>query len=172
MAEESKKYLFQAGDESTVILHEWWKGLEHDRGERAALRRAKSPAEVVFSPTYHQLLHQLQQKDYTVYREALAVVAGLSAHVKEDTGSARSLAEQMASPKSSGSGARISGLRFRRLLAIEQREELYPLMIRVIRLLDKKVNLVSMANSVYYWGNERTRKNWAYDYYKTAPAEK
>ncbi|MDI6782176.1 MAG: type I-E CRISPR-associated protein Cse2/CasB, partial [bacterium] len=70
-------------NEFAAILYEWWNGLEHNRGERAALRRAKSPAEVVFSPAYHQLLHQLQQKGYTVYCEALAAVAGLAAHVKE-----------------------------------------------------------------------------------------
>lgn len=170
MAGESKKYPFQRGDdESTTILYEWWKGLEHDKGERAALRRARNPSEVVFSPACHRLLHQFQQKNYTVYREALAAVAGLAAHVKETVGG--SLAEQMASPRSSGGGARVSGLRFRRLLAIDTREELYPLMIRVIRLLDGRVNVANLAQSVYWW-NEKTRKQWAYDYYKTAPAEK
>lgn len=171
MPEESKKYLFQAGGDSAATLLSWWKGLGHDRGERAALRRASSPTEVVFSPAYHRLLSQLQQEGYTVYREALAVMTGLTAHVKEDTGPDKSLAQQMASLRSSGSGAKVSGLRFRRLLAVNQREELYPLMIRVIRLLDGRVNLVSLANAVYWW-NERTRKDWAYDYYKTAPAEK
>jgi len=171
MTEKSKKYLFGAGDDSASTLLSWWKGLEHDRGERAILRRAKTPTEVVFSPAYHWLLGQLQQEGYKVNRESLAVAAGLAAHVKEDN-EIKNMAEQMASIKASGSGARVSDLRFRRLLAVNQREELYPLMLRVICLLDGKVNLVSLANAVYWW-NERTRKDWAYDYYKTAPkAEK
>jgi CRISPR system Cascade subunit CasB len=135
------------------------------------MRRASSPTEVVFSPSYHYLLSQLQQQDFKIRRDALAAVAGLAAHIKEDTGQEMTFARQMASPKSQGSGAKVSGLRFRRLLAVSRREELYPLLIRVIRLLDGRVNLSNLANAVYWW-NERTRRQWAYDYYASAPEEK
>lgn len=100
---------------------------------------------------------------------ALASVAGLAAHVKLHVGGA-SMAQQMATAKSSGAGARVSGLRFRRLLAVSDRNELYPLLLRVVRLLDGHVNLVSLANAAFWW-NERTRQEWAYDYYATAPSE-
>ena len=172
MSEDKKKHLFPSGkrdDESYTILVKWWQELENDRGSRALLRRASSSTEVVFSPAYHRLLNQLQQKNYTVYREALAVAAGLAAHVK-DVALDRNLAQQMAA-STDGDKAKVSGLRFRRLLAVEQREELYPLMIRLIRLLDGRVNLMSLANAVYWW-NEKVRKDWAYAYYETAPAEK
>ncbi len=172
MSEDKKKHLFPSGkrdDESYSILVKWWQELENDRGSRASLRRAKNSTEVVFSPTYHRLLNQLQQKDYTVYREALAVAAGLASHVK-DVALDKNLAQQMAA-STDGDRARVSGLRFRRLLAINQREELYPVMIRVIRLLKGEVNLVSLAHSVYWW-NEKIHREWAYDYYETAPAEK
>jgi CRISPR system Cascade subunit CasB len=163
--------MFQSNDESGSVLLAWWKGLESDRGERAFLRRASNIMEVAFSPAYHRLLGRLQEQSGTVNREALAALAGLATHVKTHTDSGGSLAKQMATPKAGGSGARVSGLRFRRLLAVAEREELYPLFIRVIRLLDGNVNLLSLANAVYWW-NEKTRKQWAYDYYSTAPAEK
>lgn len=163
--------MFQPSDKSGSVLISWWKGLESDKGERAALRRAANPTEVVFSPVYHHLLNRLLPLGGPVRREALAAVAGLAAHVKVNAENAVSLALQMATPKSAGSGARVSGLRFRRLLTVSEREELYPLLIRVIRLLDGNVNLLSLANAVYWW-NENTRKQWAYDYYSAAPAEK
>jgi len=170
MPDKATKRLFQTGDDSAIILCSWWKRLEQDRGERAVLRRASSPTEVVFSPAYHHLLGQLQQHEYTVSREALAAVVGLASHIKGDVGTDKSIAQLMASPRAGGGGAKVSGLRFRRLLAVTGRDELYPLLIRVIRLLDGKVNLVSLANSAYWW-NEITRKQWAYDYYATAPTE-
>lgn len=170
MSEKKTKRLFLTGDDSAAILRSWWQWLEQHRGERAVLRRASSPTEVVFSPAYHHLLGQLQQQEYKVKREALAMVAGLAAHVKIDAGTDKSMAQLMASPRPGGTGAKVSGLRFRRLLAVTGRVELYPLLIRVIRLLDSKVNLVSLANSTYWW-NEITRKQWAYDYYATAPTE-
>ena len=169
MTEKTQRWLFQkSDDESSQLLLEWWKNLENNKGERAVLRRAKNPTEVIFSPMYHQLLGALQQAGYNVRREALATVCGLAAYVK-DTGG-EPIAKQMATPKQGSSRVCVSGLRFRRLLAVKEREELYPLMIRIIRLLDKKVNLRSLAQSVYWW-NETTKKQWAFDYYSTAPKE-
>jgi len=163
--------MFQSGDEVSSILLSWWKGLEHDKGERAFMKRTSSPAEVVFSPAYHRLLSQLQRDGRHINREAVAAVAGLSTHVKAHIDHDVSLARQMAAPKSMSGDARVSGLRFRRLLAVSGRSELYPLMIRLIRLLGGQVNLVSLANAVYWW-NEKTKTQWAYDYYATAPSEK
>jgi CRISPR system Cascade subunit CasB len=84
--------------------------------------------------------------------------------------SGASIAQQMATAKSPGAGARVSGLRFRRLLAVSDREVLYTLLIRVVRLLDGRVNLASLANAAFWW-NERTKRDWAYDYYAAAPSE-
>ena len=166
------KSIFIAGDGSSNLLLSWWKGLDQDRGERSSLRRAASPAEVVFCASFHQLLTQMRAHGYALGptdASALAAVAGLATHVKFHVGEI-SLAQQMATPKSRGGGARVSGLRFRRLLAISNRDELYPMMIRIIRLLDGSVNLVSLANAVFWW-NEKTKKEWAYSYYETAPTE-
>jgi CRISPR system Cascade subunit CasB len=172
MSERTTGQLFTAGDESSGLLLTWWKELDHDRGERAHLRRAARPADVVLCPSFHRLLGQLRQAGYPIGAggaDQIATVAGLSAHVRIHDGKL-SVAQQLAKPKSAGTGARVSGLRFRRLLAVSDRHQMYPLLVRAVRLLDGSVNLVSLANAAYWW-NERTKKSWAYDYYATAPSE-
>jgi len=132
----------------------WWDTLEKERGERAELRRAHNITEVAFSPAYHRLYKELPQAD----KEKLACVAGICAHVKEN--SEAFFAKQMAEGNK-------SDLRFRRLLAIENREELYHAMIRIVRLLGGTVNVCDLAKTIYWW-NENTKKRLAYDYYANA----
>lgn len=160
---ESRRFekLFDPDDESGKVLFEWWKGLEDNRGDRAQLRRARNPAEVVFVPMYHRLYHQLRLAD----REALACVAGLCAHVKASD-VAKTIAERMAD--GSNDKAKVSGLRFRRLLKIDDRDEFYNAMRRIIQLLESVVNIYSLAQTVYWW-NQRTKKQLAYEYYENAP---
>jgi CRISPR system Cascade subunit CasB len=79
------------------------------------------------------------------------------------------LAEQMATGKTDGS-ARVSGLRFRRLLKVKEADGLFSALGRVVALLGGAVNLQSLANSVYFW-NDRTRKQWAFEYYTKSPSE-
>jgi CRISPR system Cascade subunit CasB len=159
---------FEPGTETAETLVQWWKGLEHDRGERAALRRCRSLTEVAFVPSFHRLLRALSQHA-RVDSERLALVTGLAAHVK-GLNPGTGIAVQMAQTKPGGSSVAVSGLRFRRLLKIQTREELFPAMVRVIALLGGTVNLVSLATSAYDW-SEWTRKQWAFDYYSTAPTE-
>ncbi len=162
------KYLKFEEPQASVILLEWWKGLDKDRGERAALRRCRSLTEVAFVPSFHHLLRKLSQCN-TVNAEGLALVAGLVAHVKSNN-PGTGIAVQMAKSKKPGGSAALSGLRFRRLLKIQTKEELYPALVRVIALLGGTVNLASLAKNAYEW-NDWTRKQWAFDYYSTAPAE-
>ncbi len=172
MTAPSMSRMFTEGDESSALLIAWWEALDEDRGGRANLRRAAAPSEVAFESSFHKLLGGLRRQGYSVGTDgamALAAVAGLAAHVKSHIGGA-SIAQQMAMPRSAGAGARVSGLRFRRLLAVSDREELYPLLLRVVRILDGHVNLVSLANATFWW-NERTKKDWAYGYYAAAPSE-
>ncbi|MEW6220899.1 MAG: type I-E CRISPR-associated protein Cse2/CasB [Thermodesulfobacteriota bacterium] len=169
---EAAKRPFTGDDYPSEVLLVWWHELGKNRGAAATLRRATDPGAVAFSPAFHRLLDGLRAAGCPLGpREAdrLAAVAGLAAHVKSHTPGA-SLAQQMAAAKAPGSGARVSGLRFRRLLAVAERDELYPLLIRVIRQLGGAVNLVSLANAVFWW-NERTRTTWAYEYYAACPSE-
>ena len=76
----------------------------------------------------------------------------------------------MAEGKGQGSDtkAKVSGLRFRRLLRIDDRDELYNAMRRMIQMLGGVVNIYSLAHAVYWW-NQRTKKQLAYEYYEHAP---
>jgi len=149
-------------------LQRWWQSLEEARGDRAKLRRCRELVSVVFIPSYYRLRSVLLPLG-RVDDEALAAVAGILAHVKNHV-PGRAFAEQMAQPKGRGASARVSGLRFRRLLQFQNHNELYPALIRAVRLLDGAVNLHSLASSTYWW-NDSVRKQWAYDYYGTAPTE-
>jgi CRISPR system Cascade subunit CasB len=163
----STKYLkFVKDSEEMQALDSWWLSLNDNRGERAELRRCSTLAEVAFTPAYHRLRLAVDKFGSANY-DALALVAGLAARVKCDVAD-NTLAEQMATGKAEG--ARVSGLRFRRLLKITDGEELFTAMGRVIVLLGGSINLQSLANSIYFW-NDKTRKQWAFEYYTKSPSE-
>ena len=149
-------------------LDAWWRSLDDNRGDRAELRRCGTLAEVVFTPAYHRL-RQSVCRSGAVHDDGLALVAGLVARVKNNAMD-HTVAGQMATGKSDGS-ARVSGLRFRRLLKVKEREEFFTAMGRVIALLGGTVNLQSLAKSAYFW-NDITRKQWAFEYYSHALSEK
>lgn len=164
----STTYLkFEHDSPETRVLAAWWLTLNENLGERAELRRCSTLAEVAFTPVYHRLRLAVV-KHGSVNLDALALVAGLAARVKSNV-PGNTLAEQMATGKSDGS-ARVSGLRFRRLLKIKEREELFTAMGRVVALLGGGVNLQSLTNNLYFW-NDRTRKQWAFEYYSKSPSE-
>ncbi|MBN2180151.1 MAG: type I-E CRISPR-associated protein Cse2/CasB [Deltaproteobacteria bacterium] len=165
---EGKYLRFSKDSPESKALLEWWRGLENNRGDRAALRRCRSLTEVVFVPSYHRLRQELLHFG-NVDSEGLAITVALAAQVKADN-SEHTLAQQMALPKAGGS-AKVSGLRFRRLLKIQRREDMYHAMIRIMALLGSSLNLISLAESVYWW-NDLTRKKWAFEYYTNAPSEK
>lgn len=153
-------------------LSEWWDELEKKyRGERAVLRRCGTLTEVAFSPAYHRLRRALMNIG-RVDDNLLSLVAVLSARVKTND-SATSIAKQMATGKADGS-ARVSGLRFRRLLKMKEQDEIFTGMGRIIALLGGTVNLQSLARSLYLWNDKyaEIRKEWALKYYSEAPNEK
>ena len=164
------KYLsFTGNPEARDVLLAWWEGLQENHGDRATLRRCRSNTEVAFVPAYHRLRLTLM-KIGPVSPERLATVAGVLSYVKTRDPK-KGIAQQLATPKDGSSQARVSGLRFRRLLAIEGRDGLYGSMIRIVRLLNGAADIPSLADGLYWW-NERTKNNWAFDYYSEAPDEK
>lgn len=165
---DGKRFSFNDNPELQKALLEWWEALAEARGERAELRRAKTPTEVAFCPAFHHLLHSLRRVAQPL-PSSLAVIAGVLAHVKEPDMHVP-FAAQMATPKPGADRARVSGLRFRRLLKTADREELYQPLIRTVRLLEARVNLLSLADGIYFWG-DNVRKQWAYSYYDKAPSE-
>ncbi len=153
------------GSTDSEILVSWWKGLHADPGGRAGLKRCHDLTEVFFQPAFHELRRRLGASLDNAQSDGLAAVAALLSHVKAESGV--SLAAQMAKPMI-GEKSPMSELRFRRLLQCQTRAELFPLLLRAIRILDGLVNLPSLIESVFYW-NESTRRRWAMDYYSVLP---
>jgi CRISPR system Cascade subunit CasB len=150
---------------ATDILIRWWQGLENDKGTRAELRRCDRPEAVMLHPAYARLYGQLATHlaGQWNWEWRLGAVVGLLAHVRHTSNT--TLARQMG-----GSDPDVSELRFRRLLQCKP-EELYPRMIRILRMLGNSANLSDLINSVFYW-NDRIRKRWALDYFAITPEQK
>lgn len=179
---EIDKYPFpqgKPGHPSFVLLHDWWQQLEHDKGERAVLRRAASLTEVMLSPAYMRLLRSLRGSEYRISNHNLplskiAAIAGLAARVKPPQIEAK-LAKHMGMPKPGGTTPAFSELRLRRILACDDIEELFTLLRRALVLLDDKANLADLAAIVWNWTplDEKRpydpRRQLAYDYYEAAP---
>jgi CRISPR system Cascade subunit CasB len=164
------KLTFVNNSELHDALVDWWNSLDETRGDRAALRRCRNTVEVAFVPSFHRLRWNLYNLGWNyVNTESLAVIAGVLSHVKSNDESDH-IAAQMGKPKKEGSSAPVHGLRFRRFLKVEEREDLLKQMVRIVRLLDGNVNIPSLADSIYWW-NDYTRKEWAYKYYDKAPNE-
>lgn len=147
----------------------WWAVLKspHSSGNRAMLRRSKSPNEVVMQSAYYALLESvLELEGIDTLRKTvpyrLPLIAGLLAHVKED--SKCPVAKAMGMKGKGSDRPAISDLRFRRILRTEDGAELYITMIRVIKMLDYKVDVRDLITSLFFW-NEQTRKRWASQYY-------
>ncbi len=165
MADKKEK---QQNRPETVLVTEWWESLKVNKGGRAELRRAKNLDEVFFSPTFHLLYRKLSLTGWRT-KEKIALMAGVLAHVETHAGG-MFFAALMASSGKSGAKACVSGLRFRRLLQNKTSEDIYGPMIRIIRLLDKKANILDLAQSLYWW-NDKTRRDWAFAYYEKSPGE-
>lgn len=75
---------------------------------------------------------------------------------------------------STGNKPLLSGLRFRRLLQTKDRDERYRLMLRVIRIIEQQkypLSPLSLAATMYWWEQDKTRQQLAFGYYEVAPAE-
>lgn len=154
-------------DTPEEITLQWWSSLQDRRGDRAELKRSDDLAGIPFVAAYHDLYRRLAGTRWR-HRAQLALVAGVLAYVKSDDPS-RPFAAQMAAPRSGGEGAAVSGLRFRRLIQVEEPDELLPRMSRTVRMLGGRANIRDLARSLYWWRSERTRHNWAFEYYQAAP---
>lgn len=158
-------------------LHNWWQALQEEprrRGERAILKRAQTPDEILLSSAFAGFLQQMPQS----WREPrwlsdLAMVAGLLARVRH---SDKAFATALGSPKKDSGKAAMSELRFQQLQKSRDADEFFRRMIRAIALLDHKVEPISVAESTLLWLKERRfgvdrepskrlAVRWATDYY-------
>ncbi|MCK9342500.1 MAG: type I-E CRISPR-associated protein Cse2/CasB [Massilibacteroides sp.] len=155
--------------ETTRATIAWWKTLGENRGDRAELRRCRSPTEVAFVPAFYRLKTKTPQN---LDPERLAAVAGVLSHLDSllETDGRETIAGFFARPAPGGSTPRISDPRFRRLLRVPDDDytELYPMLTRIIRQVDRKIPqyaVTSLIWGVYRW-DQATKRSWAEAYYE------
>lgn len=148
------------------VLLDWWRELDNHRGDRAALRRASSVDQVLFNPGFHRLWRKLKNSRWT-RTERVALFAALAARVRQHD-PRRSFAAQLGSPPAGREKSALSGLRFRRLIQTRDPSEVLQACSRAVAMCENRVNLLDLAESIYWW-NERVHKQWAFDYYDANP---
>lgn len=148
-------------------LMDWWNKLEDHRGDRAALRRAANIDQVFFNPAFHRLWRSLKGTRWR-REERVALIVALAARVRGHRPD-KPFAAQLGSPPGGREKAALSGLRFRRLLQAREPDDVLQSCSRAIAMCSHNVNLLNLAESLYWWG-DGVRKNWAFDYYDANPS--
>jgi CRISPR system Cascade subunit CasB len=172
-------------------LKRWHHWLDDNRGDRARLRRAERPEDILLTDAFFHFLQKMPeslQEKKPMFTNA--AVAGLLSHVKEDRQvlskgyqpkdkskprNIASFAEQLATPVRSDKSP-MSELRFQQLQKSRTTDDFYHRVLRAIRLLDGKVNIPSLANDIIHWHQEfddqidhkptnRLAVRWATDYF-------
>lgn len=182
MNEEKKPKFFESGHPATDFILEWWGELKMHKGDRAEIRRCKNLSEVELTSAYQRFYWQFlkkfkeDQSNWIPSKEKTALLVALAVYVDENKSHHKSeedeqekidyFAYQISSRKKDEK-PKLSELRFRRLLQIQDREKLFRFLIQVIRLLDRKVNLLDILKMAFYW-NDDTKKSLAYKYYEKA----
>lgn len=169
-------------------IYEWWKSFQPEKnkekvaqdsadkefrntsGDRANLRRARNPDMVAMQCSYLNLYHAIAKEDISDYvkkrlGDRLPLVAGILSHVKENQEESVAIVMGKSPRQNPDGSALVSDLRFRRLMkTYDDDDSLYIMMIRMVRMMECKVNVKDMAESLFFW-NDMTRKRWASRYY-------
>lgn len=175
--EQTQRFYFLKNADNCEKLRSWWVTLDENRGDRARLRRAERPDDILLTEPFFRFLQHMPER--WGKPEALlssAIVAASLSHVKELQDS-ETFATQLALPKQGGKKARISELRFQQLQKSRDPEEFFRRLLRAIRLAESKVNILSLSESILHWMNEyrygvnrepqkRLAVRWATEYYR------
>lgn len=148
--------------------------LEESRGakrkNRAELKHAASPAEVLAHPATHSLYALLcpnaEDGKTGIAPKRLALIAAVLAGVEE--------------PRSGTLPARfgekthelpaLSPLRFQRIIRAGDDWRLAVLLRRALPLVGKRCNVASLGSDLFHWG-EDVRIRWCFDYYRAPPPD-
>jgi len=163
-------------------LQKWHVWLDDNRGDRARLRRADNPEDILLTNAFFNFLDRLPEKWRDENRILTsACIAGAISHIKDEPTKTLTFAQQLATPAEGKSRAPMSELRFQQLQKSPTIDDFYRSIIRSVRLLDRKVNIASLANDIVQWHQEfnkplgRSKPNnrlavrWATDYYTALP---
>lgn len=152
-------------------VRNWWRALsglapnkERNRAALAELRRSADPLDVAFVPAFGDLRRALHAgTDWQIVRAAM--IAYVLAHVREDD--LRPVARALG-PQKGDEGSIMSEARFRRLLQSRESDDLIRRLVRAVKMLKGKANVADLALSIWHW-NDRTRRNWAFQYLNADP---
>lgn len=170
---------FLISDEKQA-LQNWHRWLDDNRGDRARLRRAESPEDILLTDAFFHFLAKMPEHGNLSKPSLIsASIAGALSHVKENA-PLSSFATQLAKPSEGKSKAPMSELRFQQLQKSPTTDDFYRRIIRAIRLLNGHVNIISLANDITHWHREfehqldrhsskRLAVRWATDYYTALP---
>lgn len=177
MSDLAEPRLFETGHPVSNYLLDWWDGLKQNKGDRAELRRCKNFKEIqttsAYQRCYWSMINHFAKEKWKPSKDQMAIIIGLSAHVDDNDTEKKN--DQQESQQhdffgyqiSRGDKPKLSELKFRRLLKIKDRKKLFHFLIQVIRLLEKKVNLLDLLSLAYFWGDQ-AKTNLAYQYYEKA----
>jgi len=173
-------YLRKLDQEDCSALLSWWNWLDDNRGDRAILRRANSPDDVLLTSAFAHFLQKMPSKwsdnKHSLPLTDAAMVAAIIARVKIHDATRTSFAKALASPKEGGSKAAMTELRFQQLQKSRTPEDFFSRLSRAVDLLGRKTNILSLADDTLHWLNEhrfgpsskpmeRLAVRWASDYY-------
>jgi CRISPR system Cascade subunit CasB len=170
-----KNYLKEAEAEQ---LKKWWSWLDDNRADRASLRRADNPDDILLTPAFAHFLQKMPPR-WAASEPAFpitdaAMVAAVISRVKAPA--ENSFAKALALPKEGGSKAVMSELRFQQLQKSRTPEDFFRRVCRAVALLNGKANIVDLADSILHWLHEfrtapsskplqRLAVKWATEYY-------
>jgi CRISPR system Cascade subunit CasB len=159
------------------VARKWWEMLQNTRNGTpnptrnpaalARLRRAATPIDALEEPSVFDLYKKLGFGRSEVDRRLprVAAAAAVLAHIRTDaepgSGYRRPFAEML------GQGERpiMSPLRFKRLLAATEDQDLMVTFRRAVKLAGARaINVGDVAASILDW-SDRRRMRWAFDYY-------
>lgn len=169
----------QPKKENALII--WFNGLKIYKGDRAELRRSHNPQDALLTPSFHSFrkqvklegIEKLNQKNQFM---CCALVATILSHVNEHDVKLGEFSKQLAKPKEGKNKSPVSELRFRQLQKSHSIDEFHCRMIRIICLLEHRVNILSMTIDIVCWYKEfifgpgriperRLSIRWAINYY-------
>lgn len=158
--------------EDSEALLAWWHELAMHQSDRADLKHCNSINQVALNPLYYNLRKKLGIT--RAHKMATATLAAVLAHVTDNAKA--KFAVQMAKSINGTSTPVISDLRFRQIIATKDREdmevedwnELLNAMVRVVKQLNGRVNVIDLASSIYWWNNN-TKQRLASYYYRNIP---
>lgn len=178
--QQAQHFRFLRDAETRDNLRSWWESLKNNRGDRAMLRRAEKPDDVLLIDSFFRFLNQMPE-EWARHEELLssAIVAAALSHVTVNRDN-ETFATQLASPKQGGIKPRMSVSRFQQLQKSRDPEEFLRRLLRAIRLAEGSINVTSLAESILHWMYEyrygadkdpqrRIAVRWATEYYMALP---